>query len=395
MLAALVGATASSAVPGNLRILIVSNRPADITEFSPALAAEPGVAEVETFDSSEGTPSPASLSTYDLVVGSGDSTYQDPELWGNELADYLDAGGAEIQFAYDNWDAIGAHPTGRFESGGYAPFIPGPNENFTSSLGSILVPDSPLLAGVPSFSTDGNTTPTLAAGATLLANWENDKPAIATKGRVVSASASLEDGSFDPISAAARLAVNAGNVLGRHTLTVSKAGAGSGTITSTPAGISCGATCAFDYTNGTAVTLTATPSSGSSFAGWSGAGCSGTSTCTVTMDAAQAATANFTIVPLSPLSPTGMAIASRVAKVKGGRALLRLRCRGGGRCKGVVKLLVRRKLIGKARFSIALGKTKTVRVRLNRRGKKLLARRHRLKAKLRGSGVKPRTVVLK
>jgi hypothetical protein len=393
MLAVLLGATASSAAPGNLRILVVSNELEQISEFPPALAAEPGVAEVETFDSSEGTPTPESLSTYDLVVGPGDSNYLDPELWGNRLADYLDAGGAEIQFAYDNWENEGAHPTGRFESGGYAPFVPGPNENFTSSLGAILVPGSPLLAEVPSFETSDNTTPTLAPGATLLANWENGKPAIATKGRVLSVSASLDNGNLTPISAAARLAVNAGNVLGRHTLTVSMAGAGSGTVTSTPAGISCGATCAFDFTNGTAVTLTATPSSGSSFAGWSGAGCSGTSTCTVTMDSSQAVTANFDVVRVPP--KTGTALASRVAKVKGGKALLKLRCRGGGRCKGVAKLLVSRKLIGKARFSIALGKTKTVRVRLNRRGRKAFARHHRLKAKLRGSGLKSRTVLLK
>jgi hypothetical protein len=297
MVAALVGATTSTAAPGNLRILIVSNEPSEISELAPALSVEPGVSVVETFDSSKGTPSPASLATYDLVVGTGDSSYKEPEVWGNELAEYLDAGGAEIQFAYDNWERSGAHPTGLFESGGYAPFVPGPNENKSTSLGTILAPGSPLLAGVPSFTTSDNTTPTLAAGATLLAEWSDGRPAIATKGRVVSVSASLDTGTFEPISAAARLAVNAGNVLGRHTLTVSKEGAGSGTVTSTPAGISCGATCAFNYTNGTAVTLTATPSSGSSFAGWSGAGCSGTSSCTVTMNAAQTVIASFTVLP--------------------------------------------------------------------------------------------------
>jgi hypothetical protein len=91
----------------------------------------------------------------------------------------------------------------------------------------------------------------------------------------------------------------------------------------------------------------------------------------------------------------GTATAARVAKVKGGKALLRLRCRGAGPCKGVVKLLLGRKLIGKARFSIALGKTKVIRVKLNRKGKKLLARRHRLKVKLGGSGIRARTVLLK
>ena len=44
-----------------------------------------------------------------------------------------------------------------------------------------------------------------------------------------------------------------------HRLTVTKAGAGTGTVTSAPAGITCGATCAAAFASGTPVTLTATP----------------------------------------------------------------------------------------------------------------------------------------
>ena len=60
------------------------------------------------------------------------------------------------------------------------------------------------------------------------------------------------------------------------TLTVVKAGTGSGTVTSSPAGITCGSTCSALFASGTSVTLTATADSGSTFAGWSGEGCSGT-----------------------------------------------------------------------------------------------------------------------
>ena len=60
-----------------------------------------------------------------------------------------------------------------------------------------------------------------------------------------------------------------------YTLTVSKSGTGSGTVTSSPAGIDCGSGCNYDYPEGTEVTLTASAASGSSFAGWSG-DCSGT-----------------------------------------------------------------------------------------------------------------------
>ena len=206
------GASASQAAPGSLRILITTNN-AYSSEFSAALVAKPGVATVDTFDTQAGTPSPESLATYDVVAGLGDSTYQDPALWGDRLAGFIDAGGVFAQFAYDNWDQSGAHPTGRFESGGYQAFIPGSDDALLTSLGTILVPGSPLLAGVPSFTTSDNTTPTVAPGATLLARWNDGREAIATKGRVLSVAASPQNGSLDPMSAAAQLAVNAGNVL--------------------------------------------------------------------------------------------------------------------------------------------------------------------------------------
>ncbi len=57
---------------------------------------------------------------------------------------------------------------------------------------------------------------------------------------------------------------------GSWSLTVGKAGSGSGTVTSSPVGIDCGADCTESYADGTQVSLTATPSSGSTFSGWSG-----------------------------------------------------------------------------------------------------------------------------
>jgi hypothetical protein len=211
VLVMLGGAAASQAAPGSLRILITTNI-AYSSEFATALAATPGVAGVDTFDTSAGTPDPGTLASHDVVAGLGDSEYDDATLWGDRLADYIDAGGVYVQFAYDNWDEIGAHPQGRFESGGYQAFTPGPDDALSTSLGTILVPGSPLLAGVPSFDTTDNTTPAVAPGATLLAKWTDDRNAIATKGRVLSVAASPQDGSLDPMSAAAQLTVNAGNV---------------------------------------------------------------------------------------------------------------------------------------------------------------------------------------
>jgi hypothetical protein len=77
------------------------------------------------------------------------------------------------------------------------------------------------------------------------------------------------------------------------TLTVARAGAGSGTVTSAPAGIACGADCTETYAPGTVVTLTAAPAAGSTFGGWSAGGCGAASTCVVTLSAATSVTATF------------------------------------------------------------------------------------------------------
>ena len=91
------------------------------------------------------------------------------------------------------------------------------------------------------------------------------------------------------------VAVAATFTLNQYTLTAQRAGTGTGTVTSSPAGITCGADCTEVYNHGTAVTLTAAAAVGSTFAGWSGGGCAGTGTCVVTRAAATTVTATFTL----------------------------------------------------------------------------------------------------
>jgi Bacterial Ig domain/Divergent InlB B-repeat domain/Fibronectin type III domain len=91
----------------------------------------------------------------------------------------------------------------------------------------------------------------------------------------------------------AATAVTAAFMQQSFALTVSTAGAGGGTVTSSPAGINCGTTCSTSFTTGTVVTLTAAPAAGSTFTGWSGGGCTGIASCTVTMTTATSVTAAF------------------------------------------------------------------------------------------------------
>ena len=77
-------------------------------------------------------------------------------------------------------------------------------------------------------------------------------------------------------------------------LSVVRNGTGTGTVTSDPAGIDCGADCEEDFAEGTTVTLTATPAPGSTFTGFGGCDSVTDNRCTVTVDAANTVTATFT-----------------------------------------------------------------------------------------------------
>jgi len=79
-----------------------------------------------------------------------------------------------------------------------------------------------------------------------------------------------------------------------YTLSVTVAGTGSGTITSSPAGISCKPTCNAPFGAGSSVKLTVAPAKGSYFAGWSGA-CKGTGACALTVNGNLSATATFNL----------------------------------------------------------------------------------------------------
>ncbi len=111
---------------------------------------------------------------------------------------------------------------------------------------------------------------------------------------------------YDPLSRTivsfthGRGAFRLSQVVQTYNLTVTKTGSGSGTVTSSPAGIDCGTTCSADFSAGITVTLTATPSSNSVFTGWGGdADCSDG---VVTMSADVSCTATFELSSLTPVA---------------------------------------------------------------------------------------------
>jgi hypothetical protein len=85
-----------------------------------------------------------------------------------------------------------------------------------------------------------------------------------------------------------------------HAISVVVTGAGSGTITSTPAGITCSSggqgTCIASFPTGTSLTLSPATAKGSTFSGW-GQDCSGYGTCIHAMTSDYTATATFGLGP--------------------------------------------------------------------------------------------------
>jgi hypothetical protein len=108
-------------------------------------------------------------------------------------------------------------------------------------------------------------------------------------------STALVGGNGDNSDAGAAWVFFVGSV-SQYALTVARSGSGTGTVTSAPAGIECGASggsCAALFDAGGSVTLSAAAASGSTFTGWTGCGTTSGARCTVTISADRDVAASF------------------------------------------------------------------------------------------------------
>ncbi len=180
---------------------------------------------------------------------------------------------------------------------------------------------------------------------------------------------------------------------------IERTGSGSGSVTSTPAGIDCGLDCAENFLSYTEVTLTATPESGSVLAGWGGA-CEGTAgnSCSVTVLEAVNATASFDrlepklkVTKLKPKKP----------KVKrGGKTRIKVSIKNTGKgAASNTKLCVKPKgpakkalkPVGKRCFALGstgAGKSRTKAFRLRATSKARRGKKYKLQFTVSASGAK-------
>src|SRR4030095_7443323 len=161
--------------PGTFQVLIVySNQGVQPVTLHDQIAAEPGVTTADYFDAQFTTPTLAQLLPYNIVVAFSNSTYFDPTGMGNVLADYADAGGIVAAFDFD-WFGPPFGLEGRWQTGGYSPFVEGGPTNFTNSCLGTFNMSHPLMQGIPAGSLCAffRHTLTLSAGAVSVAEYQD------------------------------------------------------------------------------------------------------------------------------------------------------------------------------------------------------------------------------
>jgi hypothetical protein len=131
------------------------------------------------------TPTLGDLTQFDAVLVWSNTTFQNADNLGNVLADYVDNGGGVVVAVFaTSTTTVGRSLGGRFRAGGYE-IIPTQSGNTggTASLGAILVPDHPTVAGVTQLlggtTASRPTTTSLTSHGVKIAEWSDGKTLIA------------------------------------------------------------------------------------------------------------------------------------------------------------------------------------------------------------------------
>jgi hypothetical protein len=216
------------------------------------------------------------------------------------------------------WDAGGDLRIGNsiIDEAGEACRAPLPPSAQKVNLGGNVIADTTASTGdcLPFVGTGGGPAERVASSAIALQSPDDNGGPTETMAlgldSVARASAAANLLGADPTDQRGLARPETGQSSGAYQLTtrqlvVTKAGTGSGTVTSSPAGLDCGPACSGQTAEVvqrppfTTVTLTAVAASGSTFAGWGGA-CTGTGSCVAAMSEARSVTATFTAAAPSP-----------------------------------------------------------------------------------------------
>jgi hypothetical protein len=216
--AALVAVPAATAVANHpYSVLVAYADSSPPTTLQTALQAQPSVSNVVLFNASTGTPTPAQLSGYDIVVTFGNGNYLDPIAIGSNLALYATQGGVVIELAFDGYGDTTHSPQGLWVSAGFTPWTPNSTVHLVqpNTLGTFDA-THPLMKGVSALNGDMWLDVTPAVGATQVAAWSTPAASLVVfKNRAVGINSHLGStatwsGDF------AKVIVNAGDWLYPH-----------------------------------------------------------------------------------------------------------------------------------------------------------------------------------
>ncbi|MCK4739578.1 MAG: proprotein convertase P-domain-containing protein [Deltaproteobacteria bacterium] len=137
----------------------------------------------EVFNAGAATPTLAELLAYDSVLTCSDTGYADNVVLGDNLADYVDAGGGVVSAVFANASIPIA---GRWATDGYYALEPlGQASGTRLTLDTAFDSLHPLMTDVTTL--DGgsssyiSTSTTLGAGAVIVANWSSGAPLVIDK----------------------------------------------------------------------------------------------------------------------------------------------------------------------------------------------------------------------
>lgn len=192
---------ANSLSQKKIRVLIISPDQ-EVNHLTSILTAYPDL-EVSTYQAQ--WIGPYSLPFYDVVILTNNTSWisnsADPELLGNYLADYVDAGGKVIVHQMANSSIPEYQLKGRFAEENYAPFTPASSgTNGFVNLGQLLEPAHPVLEGVNYLQYNGYTGFVgLTPGSTALANWDNGTLFAAINDNVLALNLAFSNGNYGPL----------------------------------------------------------------------------------------------------------------------------------------------------------------------------------------------------
>ena len=140
---------------------------------------------VTVIDAQVVIPTTEELQAFDAVLVWKNTIYSDRVSFGNNLADYVDAGGGVVLAVYESGGTIDRMLGGRWESEKYYVIARSPAQTGLQTMGTVAIPAHPIMRGVTSFNggdaSSRSTTTSLTDGSTLIASWSDGTPLVATK----------------------------------------------------------------------------------------------------------------------------------------------------------------------------------------------------------------------